>query len=87
MLNRLFKFWQGEPMKRLITMAGLLGVLWVLPNPTTASAETTAGKCVDEAVASCDDDFSGGDRYTIAIRGWCYIIRTGICLAQGDDEN
>jgi hypothetical protein len=74
-------------MKRLITIAGLLGVLWVLPHPTAASAEAAAGRCVDEAVYSCDDDFSGGDRYTIAIRGWCYMIRTGICYAQGDEQN
>ncbi len=69
-------------MKKLFTMAGLLGVLWVLPKPTTASAEVLQGKCIDEAVLSCDNDFSGGDRFTISIRGWCYMIRAGICKVQ-----
>lgn len=69
-------------MKRLLTIAGLLGVLWVFPNPTTATAETTTDRCLDEAIRSCDDEFGGDDRFTIAIRGWCYIIRTGICKAQ-----
>lgn len=69
-------------MKRLITMAGLLGVLWVLPHPMTASAQTAAGKCLDAAVGSCDAEFGGSDRFTTSIRGWCYIIRTGICYAQ-----
>lgn len=69
-------------MKRLITMAGLLGALWVFPNPTTATAATAAYGCLDEAIQSCDDEFGGNDRFTIAIRGWCYIIRTGICKAQ-----
>ncbi len=65
-------------MKRIVTTALLAGAFWVLPNPTPAGAETLQN-CVDEAVASCDDEFGGDNFRTISVRGWCYMIRTGLC--------
>ena len=63
-------------MKKFILAATLaLGAL--LGTPRAARAD-----CVIEAVDSCDRDFGGNSNYyTISIRGWCYIVRTGICKA------
>lgn len=64
-------------MKRTILAAGL-GLGAILGSPRDAKAD-----CLIDAVQSCDADFAGtnGNYYTIAIRGWCYIIRDGICNA------
>jgi hypothetical protein len=52
-----------------------LGAL--LGSPRGARAD-----CVIDAVESCDNDFGGNSNYyTVAIRGWCYIVRTGMCKA------
>ena len=46
------------------------------------SARPARADCVSEAVSSCDSDFGGANNYyTISIRGWCYMIRTGMCVA------
>jgi len=58
-------------------LAGVLALGAILGSPHTARAD-----CVIEAVDSCDRDFGGNSNYyTIAIRGWCYIVRSGICKA------
>lgn len=63
-------------MKKTI-LASLLALGALLGSPRTARAD-----CVIEAVESCDNDFGGSSNYyTIAIRGWCYIVRTGMCKA------
>jgi hypothetical protein len=55
----------------VLTLGALLGA------PRTARAD-----CVIDAVQSCDSDFGGNSNYyTVAIRGWCYIVRTGMCKA------
>lgn len=69
-------------MKRLITTAAITAAIALLPSPAPADAPAAAS-CLREAVDSCDDDFPGGDPYTAAIRGWCYMIRIGICGALG----
>lgn len=66
-------------MKRLLTTVTLAGMVAMLPHPTPADAVTVEKSCVDEAIESCDEDFAGNDWRTIAIRGWCYMIRTGWC--------
>ena len=68
-------------MKRLVVAVLLAGGIAMLPNPTPADAQN--GKlqsCLDGAIASCDDDFDGNSIYVISARGYCYMIRTGICL-------
>lgn len=63
-------------MKKTI-LAGALALGAILGSPRTARAD-----CLIEAVASCDEDFGGNSNYyTVAIRGWCYIIRSGLCGA------
>lgn len=63
-------------MKRTI-FATVLALGALLGSPRSARAD-----CVIEAVESCDRDFGGSNNYyTIAIRGWCYIARTGLCKA------
>lgn len=65
-------------MKKTILAAALaLGA--IIGSPRTARAD-----CLIDAVESCDADFGGsnGNYYTISIRGWCYMIRTGLCAAS-----
>lgn len=66
-------------MKQLIASALLVGALGVLTNPPPADAQASFDKCLIAAVKSCDQDFAGGDPYTIAARGYCYLIRAGMC--------
>ncbi|MFQ5702695.1 MAG: hypothetical protein ACE5HT_01580 [Gemmatimonadales bacterium] len=67
-------------MKRLITAAFLIGMIGPLVNPKPADAQDgKLKKCLQEAVYSCDQDFQGNEPETIAIRGWCYMIRGAIC--------
>lgn len=69
-------------MKQVVAAAVLAGALGMLANPLPADAQIGDSKlqrCLNEAVESCDKDFKGGDIYTIAARGYCYMIRTVIC--------
>jgi hypothetical protein len=61
-------------MKRILLASALaLGAILGTPRPAHAD-------CLIDAVATCDNDFGGNSNYyTIAIRGWCYIIRAGMC--------
>ena len=43
---------------------------------------TNVIRCMLEAVAECDQRFPPGDYRNTAIRGWCYMINTGICAAS-----
>jgi hypothetical protein len=66
-------------MKRTL-LAGVLALSAILGSPRQARAD-----CLIESVASCNDDFGGNSNYyTIAIRGWCYMIRAGLCAAGSD---
>lgn len=38
--------------------------------------------CMIEAVRECDARFPPNDYRNVAIRGWCYMITTGICTAS-----
>ena len=59
-------------------LAGALALAGILGTARPAHAD-----CLSESVASCDSDFGGANNYyTIAIRGWCYIIRSGMCAAM-----
>lgn len=69
-------------MKRLITTAAITAAIALLPSPAPADA-AAAATCLRDSVESCDGDFPGGDPYTAAIRGWCYMIRIAICEASG----
>ena len=65
-------------MKRTL-FAGALALGAILGTPRTSRAD-----CLIDAVASCNGDFGGNaNYYATAIRGWCYIIRAGICGAGG----
>ncbi|MFQ6047273.1 MAG: hypothetical protein ACE5PT_13115 [Gemmatimonadales bacterium] len=69
-------------MNKLIVATLVAGAVGLLPNPTPADAQDDRLLgCLKEAIASCDEDFSGNSLYTIAIRGWCYAIRSGMCYA------
>lgn len=37
--------------------------------------------CLNEAIASCNADFSGAGEKIVGTRGWCYMIRWGMCKA------
>lgn len=66
-------------MKRLVTTALLAGTIAMLPHPTPADARSVVKQCVEEAIESCDEDFPGNWPHQVAIRGWCYMIRTAMC--------
>ena len=64
---------------RKVFLASVLALGAILSSPRAARAD-----CLIEAVESCNGDFGGSTNYyTIAIRGWCYMIRAGICRAGG----
>ena len=66
-------------MKNLIAGLVLAGAVGMLPNPRPADATELQTTCLQEAIASCDNDFKGNDIYSVAVRGWCYMIRTAMC--------
>ncbi len=66
-------------MKR--TIYALVAGLALVGRPTPARA-TNVIKCMIEAVAECDARFPPGDYRNASIRGWCYMITTGICAAS-----
>lgn len=62
-------------MKRTIFAAVLtLSALTITAPPARADTD-----CLVEAVASCNADFPPGDKFNTATRGWCYMIRSGMC--------
>jgi hypothetical protein len=77
---------EEAPMKTLITSAVVAGIVALLPSPRPADAMEKFDKCLFEAIESCDRDFKGWDPYMTAARGYCYIIRTGMCYAMDPAE-
>lgn len=67
-------------MKKLMLTMAVVGTLGMAPAPRPADA-ATAEDCLVYAWHSCDADFSSStSEKLIAIRGWCYLIRWGLCL-------
>jgi hypothetical protein len=67
-------------MKRTIyALVSALALLGAAPPP--AKAMSFWG-CMIEAVRECDARFPAGDYRNASIRGWCYMIATGICTAS-----
>ena len=66
-------------MKR--TIFALVMGLALVGRPTPAQARNVI-RCMLEAVSDCDTRFPPGDYRNVAIRGWCYMIGTGICAAS-----
>lgn len=70
-------------MNKLIVATLAAGAVGLLPNPTPADAQDhKLIDCLKEAIESCDEDFRGDSFYAVAIRGWCYTIRTGMCYTM-----
>jgi hypothetical protein len=63
------------------TIFSLVAALALVGRPTPATA-TSVIRCMIESVAECDARFPPNDYRNISIRGWCYIIYTGICTAS-----
>lgn len=62
---------------RKTILAGALSLGALLGTARPAHAD-----CLIDAVESCNADFGGNSNYfTTSIRGWCYIIRSGMCAA------
>ncbi len=59
----------------------LVAALALVGRPTPATA-TGVTQCMIEAVRECDERFPPSSYYLVAIRGWCYLISTGICSAS-----
>jgi len=55
--------------------------LALLGRPAPARAENVM-KCMLQAIADCDASFPNTEYHLVAIRGWCYMIATGICAAS-----
>lgn len=66
-------------MKR--TIFALAAGLALVGQPAPARA-TNVIKCMLQAVADCDASFPNTEYHLVAIRGWCYMIATGICSAS-----
>jgi len=65
-------------MKKFMLMLTLVGSLGLLPTPEPADA-TVVDSCVNEAIASCNEDFPSASDRLVGIRGWCYMIRWYWC--------
>jgi hypothetical protein len=63
-------------------MAALVaGAIGLLPSPQPADAQGSKfQKCVRQAIYTCDEDFDPDSEILVAVRGWCYMIRGGICF-------
>jgi hypothetical protein len=66
-------------MKR--TIYALVSALALLGSAPAAKADDFS-KCMIQAVGDCDKMFPPSDFRNVAIRGWCYMIHTGICSAS-----
>ncbi|MCK5713214.1 MAG: hypothetical protein KAI25_10890 [Hyphomicrobiaceae bacterium] len=66
-------------MKRLILAGIAAGSIGLLPNPQPADAAKKLMKCMLDAIESCDGAFGNDSPELIAVRGYCYMIRTGMC--------
>jgi hypothetical protein len=60
--------------KLILTIALASGTLLGAPRESRAD-------CITEAVESCNGDFPPTAKELVAIRGWCYLIRAGMCAA------
>lgn len=60
---------------RLALAAALAATTFAAPAPARAS------DCVNDTINDCRQEFSGKDYYSVAMRGWCYLIGIGICKA------
>jgi hypothetical protein len=68
-------------MRKILAMMLLVNALGVVSQPAPADAAVVQTTCLAEALGSCDSDFDGGSERSIAIRGWCYLIRWTWCYA------
>jgi hypothetical protein len=59
----------------------LASVLALTGSATPAFARSFWG-CMIESVRECDARFPPSDYRNVSIRGWCYMITTGICTAS-----
>ncbi|HTT68303.1 MAG TPA: hypothetical protein VMF70_09765 [Gemmatimonadales bacterium] len=66
-------------MKR--SLFALVSALALAGSPAPAHAKNVIF-CMIEAVAECDARFPAGDYRNTSIRGWCYMITTGMCAAS-----
>jgi hypothetical protein len=77
-------------MKQLIASAVLAGMVAMVPNASPADAkekeDDRLAKCLAEAITECDTDFDGDEIYVVAARGYCYMIRTGMCYLMDPEE-
>lgn len=66
-------------MRKLILTMATVGALGMAPAPVPADA-AVADDCLLDSYYSCSSEFSAStSEYLIAIRGWCYLIRWGLC--------
>lgn len=61
---------------RLAFAASLAATAIAAPAPARA-----ADDCVKDSITFCREEFSGKDYYSVAMRGWCYMISIAICKA------
>lgn len=79
-------------MKTILSALLLTGAVGLVANPSPADAqgsgddlEYQAVRCAREAEASCNQAFPPSDWRLVAVRGWCYMIRTAICMQSGEE--
>ena len=65
-------------MKKLLVALLLAGALGGMSRPVPADA-AVLDECLNESIRSCDEDFPGSSEQMTSVRGWCYMIRWGMC--------
>lgn len=56
---------------------------WTTALMLAASPGVARASCLLEAVHTCAAEFPASDWRMVAIRGWCYMIRSGVCKLGG----
>lgn len=68
-------FYAGQRYVRRLVFSWV-AVVMLAGLPSTARAD-----CLNEAIESCNADFSAASEKLLGARGWCYMIRWAWCEA------
>lgn len=54
---------------------------WSMALLLAGTPAVARASCLSDAISSCNADFPSLSHYLAGIRGWCYMIRWGMCKA------
>jgi hypothetical protein len=66
-------------MQRIVSAVVLAGTIGALPRSAPVKEAESWNECAHEAIQSCNPALRGDAPERVALRGWCYAVRTGRC--------